>query len=232
MTVRNIIRRAERIGYRELGISDHLGGYLKPEDIRKNRTRIRRVKTPVTVYVGCEMGVYQSGKPLLSSEEVAFLDYVMVGVDHLEGDTTTAESSPVKWLGGYVKRLEALIESDFPVDIVAHPLRTLRRHHKGKPLMSRVSSREWGALLGGLAQRGIAIELNDNCENYETCFREVRDYYAMALDKGVKVSASSDAHGLDRLGFQVTSVRLADELGLKKKDFWGPGRRGKVMGGR
>lgn len=226
MTVRNIIRRAERIECKELGISDHLGSYLTAADIKKNQARIERIKTDIDVYVGCEMAVYFSGKPLLSAEDIGFLDYVMVGVDHVEGDNIpSVEDNPIEWLMGYIKRLEVLIESDFPVDVLVHPLRTLRRDCKGKPLMSHVSSREWSALLGGLAQRGIAIELNDNCENYETCYDAVRNYYTIAIDNKLKFSASSDAHGLDRLGFQVTSVRLADELGLAEADFWVPRKK-------
>ncbi len=227
MTVGNIIRRAERIGYKNLGISDHLGGYLATEDIKKNRAKIKRIKTDINVYIGCEMAVYPSGKPLLFAEDIEFLDYIMVGVDHVENYLTTAEKYPIRWLKGYIRRLEVLIDSDFPVDIVVHPLRTLRRHCKGKPLMSHVSSREWDTLLSGLAKRGIAIELNDNCENYETCYEAVRDYYTIAKDNKLKFSVSSDSHGLDRLGFQATSVRLADDLGLTINDIWKPAGKSK-----
>lgn len=220
MTVANIVRRAGRLGYRELGISDHLGGYTTPADLKKTRAKIAGLKTDVEVYLGCEMCVGPEGAPLFGPGEVAFLDYVMVGVDHVIGDVPDPAEKPKAWLSGWVRRLERIIESCDGIDIIAHPLRTLRRHYRGKPLMAHLPARRWEELTAGLAARKIAVELNDTIENHETCFDEIREFYTIAHEAGIKFSASSDAHGLDRLGFQVNWVRLAEELKLTRRDFW------------
>lgn len=222
MSVENIIRRAERVGYRELGLSDHLGTYLSPEQVIEHRARIAQVPTQVRMYVGCEMMVTPAGDPAVPAGEVASLDYIMVGADHVTETAVDSQSDPERWLDEWVRRMERLIVCPDRVDILAHPLRTLRRHHKGKPLMSHLSTERWEDLLGGLAARGTAIELNDTIENYETCFDAVREFAAIARAKGLKFSLNSDAHGLDRLGFQVNWVRLANELKLELSDFWKP----------
>jgi len=220
MTVRNIIRRAERRGYTELGISDHLGGYTEPADLRKTRAKIARVETDVTVFLGCEMNIHTSGEPVFAPEEVDFLDYVMVGVDHVAGEVVSAGDDPLRWLSEWVGRAERLIEWPGPIDIIAHPLRTLLGYHKGKPLLTHVPWKRWEELLGGLARRGTAIELEDAVENYQTVYDVTRRFYGIARGQGMRFSAASDSHGLDRLGFQVLSVPLADDLGLRAKDLF------------
>lgn len=226
MTLPNIIRRAERIGYKKLGISDHLGRTDQLPQMKRLRTRARHAKTKLSVYVGCEMGIHENGDPLIPYDDLGFLDYIMVGIGHTSGDVGNCQETPEKWLDGYVKRLERIIAIDYPLDVIVHPLRTLRRHYKGKPLMSHVPLKKWRKLLACLAKKRIAVELNDSCENYETCADAVKSFYTIAHKAGVKFSVASDAHGLDRLGFQVNWVRLAEDLKLTKKDFWSPRRPG------
>lgn len=222
MTVHSIIRRAEQKGYRELGISDHLGGYNGPAHLRKNRARIDRVKTPIRVFLGCEMCIHPSGELPFAAEELTFLDYVMVGIEHVLGDHAKPQENPGRWLAGWVRRLERVIESKERVDVIVHPFDSLMGYHRGKPLLSSLPWRRWEELLAGLAQRGTAIELRDTVENFETCYDEVRRAYRIAKDCGLKFGIASDAHGLDRLGFQINWVPLAEELGLTAWDLWSP----------
>jgi histidinol phosphatase-like PHP family hydrolase len=226
MTVERIIRRAERRGYRELGISDHLGDYNTPAVLRKNRTLIDRVKTPLRVYLGCETCIRPSGELAFSSEETGFLDYVIVGVEHVLGSAATPADDPPRWLRDWVRRLERLIASADRIDVIAHPFNSLMGHYRGKPLLARLPWRRWEELLAGLAARGTAIELRDAIDNCDTCYDEVRRVYAIARDAGVRFGIASDAHGLDRLGFQVNWVALAEELGLTNKHLWSPGAEG------
>lgn len=221
MTTENIIRRAEKIGYAELGISDHLGGYLKPAEAGKTREFINAVQTDLTVYLGCEIGVLEDGTPLTESSDIDFFDYVMIGVDHVDGPQQE-DVEPLRWLDGYVARLEALLAWPGRIDVIVHPLRTLRRHHEDKPLMAHVPRARWEELLGKIAERNIAIELSDACENWETCFDALREYYALAHRLGIKFSLASDAHGLDRLGFQINWVPIVLDMGLSEDDFWSP----------
>jgi len=227
MTVPRIIRRAELKGYRELGISDHLGDYNTPADLRKNRALIDRVKTPVRVYLGCETCIHPSGELAFPSEALGFLDYVMVGVEHVLGAAATPADDPPRWLKDWVRRLERLIESPGRIDVISHPFNSLMGHHRGRPLLTHLSWRRWEELMAGLAASGTAIELRDSVENYDTCYDAVRQVYRIAKDAGLRFAIASDAHGLDRLGFQVNWVALAEELGLAAKDLWSPRHGGK-----
>jgi histidinol phosphatase-like PHP family hydrolase len=224
MTVRNIIRRAERKGYRELGISDHIGDYNSPAGLRRNRALIRRVPTAVRVYLGCEMCVRPSGELAVPSEELGFLDYLMVGVEHVVGGCGSPVADPRRWLRDWIRRLERIIESRDRVDVVTHPFNSLVGYYRGRPLLAHLPWRRWEELLGGLAQRGTAIELRDAIENFDTCYDAMRQVYAIAKRCGVRFGIASDAHGLDRLGFQINWVPLAEELGLTAEDLWAPRR--------
>jgi histidinol phosphatase-like PHP family hydrolase len=224
MTLLNIIRRAERLGYRELGISDHLGTYLQPADLRRQRARLARIRTSLRVYLGCETLVTSAGDLAVPATELDFLDYVMVGADHVADDASTPEKDPRLWLRNWDARMERLIASPARIDILAHPLRTLRGYYRSRPLMAHLPARRWRELFAGLARRGTAIELNDTIENGETCYDEIRAVSRIAREEGMKFSLSSDAHGLDRLGFQINWVRLALELGLTARDLWSPSR--------
>ena len=223
MTVRAIVRRAERLGYRQLGISDHLGEYTAPSDLKKHRRRLSRLETDVNVFLGCEMNVEPSGEPVFASAEIDFLDYVMAAAEHAVGSPVDPTTQPMDWLRCWVGRVERLIEWRGRIDVLAHPLRTLRGHCRGKPLMAHLPAERWEELMRGLARRGTAVELTDAVENYPTSFDATREVYAIARDQGVRFSIGSDAHGLDRLGFQANWVRLARDLKLTGRHLWSPG---------
>jgi len=227
MTVQNIVRRAERIGYRLLGISDHLGGYNTPADLRGLTPQLTEIETDVELFLGCEMCVKLSGEPVFPAEEVAFLDYVMVAMCHVIGDLPPLKDDPKAWLDGWAGRLDGAIACDDRINILAHPLRTLGGYYEGKPLMLHLPSARWEELFRGMAERGIAMEMCGVMENYPTVYDAVRVVHRIAHEQGVKFTASSDAHGLDRMGFQCTNIRLAEDLGLTPEDFWTPTRSAK-----
>jgi len=222
MTIPSIIRRAERKGYRELGIVDHLGDYNEPAVLLRNRVLISRVKTPIKVYAGCEMCVKPSGELAVPSAAVAALDYIMVGIEHVVGAPLNPTEDPPAWLSAWVGRLERLMESPDRADVIVHPFNSMFGYHRGRPLFTRLPWRRWEELLTGLARRGTAIELRDSVDQIDTCCDALRQVYTIARACGVKFAVASDSHGLDHLGFQANWVPLAEELGLTAADLWSP----------
>ncbi len=229
MTLDRIFDRAERRGYRAIGISDH----AHPETwgrILALRDQINSLRTTLHVSLGCEVDFLPDGSLAVSDEKLDALDYVIGAPTHAiqmydpdkAGDDARRRQ---------IEQWFALMESacDHPViDVIAHPLRGLGGGYDAEPLTEALDQQRVDRLLDKLRYAGFALELTDPLENYRTAFEGTRRFYRAAAARGFLFSPASDAHGLDRLGNQCHALWLYRDLGLREDRMWRPGMTRRV----
>ena len=226
MTLERIVERAERRGYRALGISDH--AYPGTWDrILALREQVSSIKTGIRLYLGCEVDVLADGSLGMADEKLEVLDYVIGAPTHpiqmYEPDKATEDVRRAQ-----VEQWFSLMENACAhavIDVIAHPLRGLQGGNEAEPLTERLESRRLEALLDRLRAAGFALELTDPLENYRTAYDGTRRFYRAAAQRGFLFSPGSDAHGLDRLGNQCHALYLYRDLGLSEGRMWQPGPR-------
>lgn len=224
MTVENILERAACIGYTKLGLSDHVGQTGEQIDqILSLRDRFAN-QTGLACWLGCEIAPKEGGGFCQDEDTLARLDYCLVAPTHTIAppDTETCSEQEVQiYLDSWLSLSRTCLDSIL-TDVIAHPLRGLGSYWRGRPLITYLDRDSLAEIFKLMAERNVAMELNDTIENHETAYYEYREFYGMAAEAGVRFSPASDAHGLDRLGFQVNWLRLAQDLGLGDDRFWSP----------
>ena len=226
MTLDRIIERAQRRGYRVLGLSDH----AHPETwgrIVALRKQVDSLATSIQVHLGCEVDVLPDGSLAVSDDELAALDFVLGAPTHPlqmydpDGAGKDARREQIEqWF--------ALTEStcDHPViDVIAHPLRGLHGGFEAEPLTEQLEQKRVERLLDKLYAAGFALELAEPLENRRTAFEGTRRFYRAAERRGFLFAPGSDAHGLDRLGSQCHALWLYRDLGLDESRIWRPDAR-------
>lgn len=227
MTLERIIDRAERRGYRAIGISDH--AYPETwERILELRGEVEALDTGLEVHLGCEVDVLHDGSLSVGADLLTELDYVLAAPTHslqmFDPDGADEDARREQ-----IERWFALTECccDHPVlDAIAHPLRGLGGGLEAEPLLNGLEEGRVGRLLDKLRAAGLALELTDSMENYRSACEGIRRFYGAAERRGFLFCPGSDAHGLDRLGHQWHAVWLYRDLGLDGTRMWRPGGEG------
>ncbi len=204
-SIRELVGAAMDRGFHTVAITDHsksqaqangLDAKRLEEHIKAVRTVAEEMKGKINVLAGSEVDILADGKLDYPDSLLRELD-VVVASPHV---ALSQESSKA------TRRLIKAIENRY-VTVLGHPTGRLINRREGlHPDMH--------ALVEAAAERGIALEINANHWRLD-----LRDTHArVALEKGVKLSINTDAHGpadLDQLIYGILTARRA---GATKQD--------------
>lgn len=226
MTVPNIVRRCEELGFTHIGIVEHLNTTGKHPGccLEELVSSFRGVRSPVQLYVGAELDVYHQA---LSAAEVRALKE-RLGLDCYLGSVHTL-GVKVSGVEQFVQAYHSLLmciarEADW-VDVIAHPWIV------GGSLMREgalscwhfADTPEWmlSEFVQSAAEHGKAIELNVRADLDEPAFRR---FLQLAHQVGIQIAIGSDAHELDKIGQTAELEALLRELGVPATQIWMPTR--------
>lgn len=152
------------------------------------------------VPVGLEVEPASDGPGLaLLDEDRGGWDYLLGAVHSVPG-LEAATAPEAELARGFLAATERVLAGG--VDVLAHPFRLFRR--AGRPVPAGLSA-EVAALL---AARGAAAEINFHTNEPEP------EFFALCLERGVKLATGSDAHALAEAGALLPHLELLRRLGV------------------
>lgn len=194
---------AER-GYEWLVVTDHsrsasYAGGLSPAHLTRQRKEIDAVNARgegARVLAGTEMDILPDGSLDFPDDVLARLDCVIASV-HGRFRLSKEEQT---------SRMVRAIENPY-VDVLGHLTGRLLLRREGYPLdMERV--------LDAAAEHGVAIEINCDPKRMELDWR----WHRAALERGIRLAISPDAHGPEALDYVDGGIDLARKGGLTAED--------------
>jgi len=194
-SVEEMARSAIERGYEYLAICDHTPAVgavrgLTPSDLRRQGEEIARVNeglAPFRVLRGIECDILRDGSLDLPDDALAELDWVQASVhggQRMPGVEMT-------------RRVEAALRNPF-VRCLSHP--------KGRYINRRPENElDLGRLIEVALETGVALEVNGLPDRLDLRGEHVR----LALEAGVPLVCSTDAHSTAGLGNMLLSVGTA-----------------------
>lgn len=205
-TIEEMVEAASALGYEYIGISDHapsiqsrgLGTVLKiVSDTRKKIDEINASQDKVKVLFGYEVNILVDNTLGLPEDILKNLDYVIAGIH-------TAFAQDKKTV---TKRLLAAIENPY-VSVISHP--------SGRMLNERDPiDPNWNKVFEAARDRGVILEINGQPQRLDL----PDDLVKTAIEWGVKLIISSDAHSKDELSFMGYGVDNARRGWTQKENI-------------
>ena len=195
---------AEALGYEYLAMTDHspavrVAGGMDAAGFRAQARRIDRLNAKLRklrVLKGAEVDIRADGSLDLDDATLARLD-VVIATFHSRFTLPPREQT---------RRL---------VRAVSHPRVNIFGHPTGRLIGRRPpSAYDFGAVVKACAEHGVAMEIDGQPERMDLDDQLAR----LALQAGVKLVISSDAHSTVELGFMRWGVSQARRAWAVKKD--------------
>ncbi len=197
-------RAAEALGYQYLAVTDHspavrVAGGLDRNGFRAQMKRIDRLNArldSLTVLKGAEVDILADGTLDLDDATLAALDVVVISL-HSKLDLPPREQTR--------RVLKALARPS--VDIFGHP--------RGRLIPRRPGARfDLAQVCRSAAEHGIFLEVNAQPERLDLDDLSAR----AAVQSGVRLAISTDAHAVAELGFMRWGVDQARRGWVERKD--------------
>lgn len=202
-TIEEMAKEAKRLGYDYLVISDHAGllkisNAMDEKRLLRQMREIDKVKVPgLKILKGAEVDIRKDGTLAIKDEVLAKLDVVNVAIhSHFKMDRKEA-----------TERLTKAMENE-NVDIVAHPTGRIIFRREGYPL-------DMEQICQTAKKTRTALEVNAHPTRLDLKDTDVRQ----ALEKGVKMVISTDAHGIQGLSMMEYGLGTARRGWAEKKDI-------------
>lgn len=204
MTIPEIIKVCQKLGYSYVGISDHsqsaaYANGLKEEDILKQRKEIKKINKTLNkfkIFHGIEADILPNGQMDYDQKILSGFDFVIASVHSnfkMGEDEMTA-------------RIIKAVENQY-VTMLGHPT--------GRLLLAREPyAVNLKNVIDAAAYNNVIIELNSNPLRLDLDWRWCR----YAKEKKVKISINPDAHNLRGLNHTVFGVEIARKGWLTKED--------------
>lgn len=195
-TLEQMVRAAQALGYRYIGISDHsqAAAYahgLTPERIAEQHAEIDRLNRElagIRILKGIEADILADGAVDYDPEVLARFDFVIASVHSRFGMDRPAMTERI-------------------VRAIRNPFVTMLGHLTGRLLLSREPYElDLERVFTEAAEHGVAIELNANPHRLDLDWR----YLRRALELGVTIAINPDAHsvaGLEHVRYGVGIAR-------------------------
>ena len=203
-SLEQMARAARDLGVGYLTVTEHseaaiYAGGLKPDDLKRQWDEIDAVNEKVPglrLLKGIEVDILESGALDYSDAVLEKLEVVIASV-HVRHSMDEAQMT---------ERVLRALDNPF-LQILGHPTGRLLAHRDPYPLhMERVLDRA--------AERGVAVEVNGNPRRLDLKAEHVR----LAVERGVKLVVSCDAHGVEDLGNLPYAVGNARRGWARKSD--------------
>ena len=204
-SIEDIVKKAERLGYRFVGISDHSPSFnLSKERIIKTiekRTKfiqsLRKNTKSIRVLNGLEIDILGNGGLSIPDEALETLDYCIAGIHSGHRDLKDV----------ITKRLLSAMGNPH-VDIISHP--------SGRLLNERESSdADWEQVFKAAAKNKKLLEINSHPVRMD--LRD--DLVRMAKKYGVKFIINTDAHEISQMDNMPFGVSVARRGWAEAKDI-------------
>ena len=206
-SIAEMVKEAERLGYKFIGISDHppaAGKHSQSEivEIVAKRTKViqKIVESTKSIQVlnGLEIDINGDGTLSVPDEALKTLDYVIAGIHSGHRQTSKEDMT---------KRILKALENPY-VDIISHPT--------GRLLNRRPSfDADWDAIFKYCAEHDKLLEINAFPDRLD--LRD--DLVRRALEFGVKFVINSDAHAVEQMKNLPFGVSVARRGWAESKDI-------------
>jgi len=227
-TPENIARVAEKLGLREVGLTDHVmacGEGARGHDHKNCDTgpyfelceRIRGVSSPVRVYASWEVDYFDGGRYSFDpGKHLDGLDYVLLAHHYFRH---VIDEKP-QVIADYLFRIYMEMAREPWANIIAHPFYVPPPPERHGAVLSHISDGQFSEFFQALRDNGKAAEIT--AYQFSANLRDVSQslrMYSVARETCVKFVLDSDAHRLDTIGTGLRSLYLLDDLGFRDEDF-------------
>lgn len=231
MTVRNIIEMSESIGLEQISITEHsFDWHLGPRgNMELIKQELAGIDSGVHISIGMEIDPDMENPGRLHFEDFdrAELFPVLVG---FHGFPLVAKGwfEKVEFSQQYKNRIykrwfemmEKLIQNPM-VDILAHPGRIIMQNGIIEEFAGAVL-KDFERLAAAAKQYNVAFEVNETLLGRiptERLAESYKNVLAVMLEHGVKLSAGSDAHELDKIGRFDKILEFIEPFNIDISDF-------------
>ena len=205
-SVEQMAVKAKEMGYEYIALTDHspssaVANGLSPERLVRKIEEVREVNSRlngIEVLAGAEVDIKPDGSLDYPDEILASLDFIVVSIHSsfsMEPDLMT-------------KRIVRALENPF-VHALGHPTaRIIGRRAPCRMDMEKV--------MDAAMKNGKYLEINSSCQRLDLKDEHVR----IAVEKGVDLIISTDAHSVEQLDIMVCGVAVARRGGARPADFF------------
>jgi DNA polymerase (family X) len=203
-TVEEMVREAERLGYKWIGVSDHsrsafYANGLSTERLLSQAEAIRTIERHhpgIRVFHGIESDILPDGSLDYPDSILESLDFVIVSIH-------SAMRMPAETMTARIERA------------LRHPATTHWGHPSGRLLLAREPYEcDFERLIEVSAECGVSIEFNASHHRLDLDWRRIPTARAL----GVPISVNPDAHSAEGLADARVSVGTAAKGGLTPSD--------------
>jgi DNA polymerase (family 10) len=204
-SLEEMARAAQALGLKYLTVTEHsqaaiYAGGLKEDDLRRQWDEIDRVNETVQgvrLLKGIEVDILESGALDYSDSVLERLE-VVIGSIHVRHGMDEEQMT---------RRLLQAFDNPH-LQILGHPTGRLLQSREPYPLRME-------AVLDKAAERGVVVEVNGKPERLDLKTEHVRQ----AIQRGVKLVVSADAHRVGDLGNLAFAVATARRGWARKGDI-------------
>ncbi len=203
-TLEEMVEEAKKLGYEYIGISDHapsiqsrgLGTVLKiVSDTRKKIDEINSSQKEIKVLYGYEVNILVDNSLGLPDDILKNLDYVIAGIHTSFGQDRKT----------ITERILSAIENPY-VKVIAHPSgRLLNQRDPADP--------DWNKVFSAARDNDVILEINSQPDRLDL----PDDLVKSAIEWGVDLIISSDAHSTDEFSFIKYGIDNAKRGWAEKK---------------
>lgn len=217
MTVKKIVRGAEKAGFEAIAITDHID---EPEDLQRCREvseQLERLRPSIKVLVGCEVEATRP-EPPVGVEDVSELDIVLISTTHRHSMPleTIPKDTPESAGQAFANAIERAAGFQWG-HVIVHPLAFFEGKSYIGEALEYVGEERLRDIMITAARNSIAFEISPRVL-VSGPTEPIANFYRMCSECGAKVSLGSDAHQLNditNVGFLFSIMRQA---GLSEED--------------
>jgi histidinol phosphatase-like PHP family hydrolase len=230
MEIPAIVQECQRLGVRQLGITDHLNSLDKLDRHQLIKQEIESLTPGVDVYLGVELNFDAADGAFAFSAEIKEQYGFQFAIGGIHG--TYLDTYDLGKIVDVQHRHHLKTCRDPLVDVLVHPYWFGKGEfdRKGWPWFDSLQAvpESYARELGQTAKEtGTAIEINAganlrNSTYSDTYVKEYIAYLAIIADEGPCFALGSDAHDIHRLGEIQAAWQVVEQLNLAADRIWLP----------
>ncbi|GEM_PF-1183490 len=240
MSIENILERENEKGMEVIALTDHCYSFeYSIKNVSRSRLSVKetvsrmvkeeRISKSMKVLFGVEAEILEYRYVSVTPELAGEFDFVLVAPNHYHSLNMVFNLVTPSLLAiNELYNFQAAVKNP-ATDAIVHPF-LLRPQVFGmskdemaefsKRMMEKLNWKELAETLEIAAQRGIGIELSPRFIKYKQ--NHLMDFYALCLEKGVKILIGSNSHSLKELDSLELLDPILEQLGIGEENLWHP----------